>query len=94
MLKTYSMINEKHKKMAMSNEPYTIPYFLAGQPVNIIIDYYALRVIEINPLDWENIIRHRAVIFSYGEIRPTMISETFNDYYRCRYLHTHTFHNC
>lgn len=84
-LKVYSMLNADHKRRALLNQPYVIPYHVVNQTLNLIIDYYSHKVIELNPIDWENTLSGIVYIFAYGELPSKFIDVTFTDYYRCRY---------
>lgn len=84
-LKVYSMLNEEHKRYALVERPYVVPYHTVNRTLNLIIDYYAHKVIELNSIDWENALSGVAYVFAYGELPSKFIDVTFSDYYRCRY---------
>lgn len=86
-LRVYGMLNENHRRYALVGQPYTIPYYLVNDNIiNIIIDYYSHKVIELNPIDWENTLTGTVYIFAYGELPSSFVDVTFSDYYKHRYF--------
>lgn len=58
----------------------------AGQDINYLLDFYKKQVIELLPLDFENVMAKRCTLFSFGANDTKFIDETYMNFYRCHYL--------
>lgn len=84
-VRVFSTKNEQHRRLALNNIPYVIPYHLVQVRINFIFDFYLHRVIEVNPIDWETVLNGRVNIFSYGILSTDFVHETYRIFYRCAF---------